>query len=157
MAASMTNLGEFTQEQVLDTTPERVFAILTDPAYVSEYAAGIEGAEIIARPDPDDIVGAKLEMVTKRGNIMLATITAAERPRSLTIVDERGTSSVWEIIPHGPGKVLLRNRLSGDLPEASLNQLHYDADVKFQALAKHFDGDDARPQDARSNPGALTS
>lgn len=132
-------LTKIEQSIEIDTDPQTVFDVLIDPEYVPVYAAGIEGAEIKNRKD-DTILGAQLEMLTKSGNLLRATIVTADRPHEVAIEDERGTRSTWRIEPLGDRKVRLTNILEGPIPPAKADDLRYDADVKFQALAKALDG-----------------
>lgn len=116
----------------IETTPEKVFQVLIDPNNISRYAGGIEGAEVLEQPN-EDFAGAILELVTKRGNIRRAEVLRAD-PTCIEVLDERGLRGTWEIEDLGNGCVRIRNIIEGPLTLNSLNQLQYDADVKFQAL-----------------------
>lgn len=134
MMTGTTKLTRIEQSIDIDCDAERVFEVLIDPNYIPEYAAGIEGAVIIEDAE-EGMAGAKIEMVTKGGNILHATVLTVDPPRRIVIEDERGVRSTWEVVPTAEGKVRLMNTLEGPVAPAKAQRLAYDADVKFQALA----------------------
>lgn len=130
-------LTRIEQSIEIDCAPEAIYDLLIDCNNIPVYAAGIEGAEIIEEPNPG-MVGARIEMVTKAGNILHATVLEAERPHRLVIEDERRFRSTWTIEPVGD-RVRLLNVLEGPMPAAKAERIRFDADVKFQALAARLD------------------
>lgn len=119
----------------IETTPETVFAVLTDPNMITRYAGGIEGAEVMERPiGPDDCTGAKLQLVTKSNNILRAEVIECDAPYRLVVRDERGVLATWQIEDIGKNKVRLTNTISGPIPPLKAQEWQYDTDVKFQAL-----------------------
>lgn len=124
----------------IETTRERVYAVLTDPNNIVRYAGGIEGAEVIEKPS-EGFRGAKLEVVTKGGNIRRATVIRADHD-CIEVKDDRGIRVRWETEDIGPGKVRVRNVIEGPIATRSVNQLRYDVDVKFQALQHILEEDD---------------
>jgi len=123
----------------IETTPERVFAVLTDPRNVSQFAGGIEGAEVMDRPG-EGYAGATLEVVTKGGNILKARVTRADHG-CIEVEDERGVRARWETREIAKGRVRIRYTVRGPLDPRRADSLRYDADVKFQGL-RHLLEDD---------------
>ena len=121
-------------EVEIEVPAGRVWAVLTDPANIVRYAGGIEGAEVTSRPNGDDLTGARLELVTKSGNLLKARVLEARHERRLVVEDERGVRAMWTIEPSGNGRIRLGNTVEGPIPVERATQYRYDCDVKFQAL-----------------------
>lgn len=119
---------------------ERIFEVLIDPNQIPQYAARIEGAEILEPGKNGGLVGSRIEMITTNGNILKATVEEADPPHKITMVDERGLRSTWTVEPAG-AHCVLTNLLEGSLTQQQERKLAYDADVKFQALARSLEED----------------
>lgn len=117
---------------------KRIFEVLVDPNQVPHYAARIEGADFVEKGQDGALVGSKIEMITTGGNILIATIKEAQPPRKISWEDERGLTSTWLVEPAG-AHCVLTNILEGSLTQQQERKLAYDADVKFQALAKSLE------------------
>lgn len=130
------------QSVEIETTAEKVFQVLTDPTNITRYAGGIEGAEVIEKPE-EGYAGAVLELVTKSGNIRRAKVVRADH-ECIQVRDERGLDARWEIEDLGNGKVRIHNVIEGPFTQQSVNQLRYDVDVKFQALQHILEEEDPR-------------
>lgn len=132
-------------------SPQRIFEVLSDPGQVSQFATGIEGAQVIENGPDGGLVGAKIEMVTRNGNTLMAKMVELDPPHKVVWEDERGVRSTWTVEGKGDG-CLLENLIEGDMSDQSARALAYDADLKFQALARSFEtpGDDVAKGEGHS-------
>lgn len=120
---------------------KRVFEMIADPNQVAHYAARIEGAQVVKTGPDGDLVGSQVELITKGGNTLNATIKEVDPPRRIVWEDENGLRSTWSLEQDANGCVL-KNILEGFVSGERARQLAYDADVKFQELARTLGRDE---------------
>jgi ribosome-associated toxin RatA of RatAB toxin-antitoxin module len=125
------------QRMEVECEPEKLFEMLMDPAQSPHFAAGIEGAQIIEDGPDGGLVGSRIELITRSGNTLMATVNRLEVPRLIELEDERGLKSTWTVEKADKGCVIV-NLLEGKLTEPSARALAYDADLKFQGLSRAF-------------------
>lgn len=119
-------------------SPEEIFEVLSDPGQVSHFATGIEGAQVVEEGPEGGLVGSRIEMVTRNGNTLMATLIEVDPPRKVVWEDERGVRSTWAVEKKGD-ECVLENVIEGSMSDQSARTLAYDADLKFQALARSFE------------------
>lgn len=119
----------------LPAEPLEVFRFLTLPDNLPRVAPGIDSA-VLASGEPGR-VGARLDMTTRHGNVLSATLVEVREGEVCTLKDDRGTISRWQL-KATPKGTLAVNTLEGPFDASEAVRLREEAHLKILNLKDIF-------------------